>query len=325
MPKANEDSQKESPFAVSKAVAKLAVRAVEPTISETGGAVANIARALFSDPVREWRTRRLVDLLERTHKHLHSKGISIEKAKSLPNGAAYAIFENATLVDDERVEDLWSRLIANAMDGQHDLRNLRAYIDILNSIGANEAILLDGIWKIKTELMDPYEDIIHFLELQEYKRPSGFDENEIRRTICKVNDYMQLSWRNIHPTIREISAQNLIRLRCISLRLPTINANATVELRHKDPNYPYRIIEDELLRTLQGFEAYSKFLKGESKTSEFGAVGRFQANTIDGLPLPEDIYCLTALGEGLMQAIDVSNRGTSKEGLINDNRSDSKV
>ena len=62
----------------------------------------------------------------RTVAYLDKMGIPLDKAKVLPMGEVYALFESASKEEDEDVSDLWARLLANSMN-------------LLNQIGSKRA------------------------------------------------------------------------------------------------------------------------------------------------------------------------------------------
>lgn len=97
---------------VASGVIKAAVGGASPGIKESS---ADIWGALVGDPLKLWRTRRLIDGLEGVALKLKKKGVDLKDAKALPFGDMLILFDGISKEDDETISDMWARLIAEAM------------------------------------------------------------------------------------------------------------------------------------------------------------------------------------------------------------------
>lgn len=102
-------------------VAKATSKAIDAGSSVTsflyrviGEPVEYLAGTYVSDPLREFRKRRLFELQLKTERYLTERDVSITKA--LPPPLAIPLLESASIETDESLHDLWALLLADAMD-----------------------------------------------------------------------------------------------------------------------------------------------------------------------------------------------------------------
>ncbi|WP_234705751.1 Abi-alpha family protein [Sinorhizobium meliloti] len=125
------------------AAARVAERAMNTTFDGIAGVVGDVFGGLFGDGVKQWRTRRLVTTLVKTKEHLETSGIPIEKAKSLPMGELYAIFEGASKQDDPNLTEMWAALLANAMNPNNARPLDPAFPKLLERMSGLDALILN--------------------------------------------------------------------------------------------------------------------------------------------------------------------------------------
>jgi hypothetical protein len=121
--------------AVAKVVERLVGGIADGVIDFSG----NLLGGLFADRIGEWRRRNFFAGMAKTAEHLRSLGVPPEKARALPMGEVYAIFEGTANQDDPDVADMWAALLANAMGGSSDVRASPALIDALRSFSGLDA------------------------------------------------------------------------------------------------------------------------------------------------------------------------------------------
>jgi hypothetical protein len=125
-----------------KQAAQVAGKALGRVADGTLDIGGNIVGGLFGDRIREWRTRNLVSALSKTADFLKAKGIPLDKAKALPMGEAYAMFEESSKQDDPALQEMWSALLANAMDATSGVAIDPAFVSTLKIMGGAEAHVL---------------------------------------------------------------------------------------------------------------------------------------------------------------------------------------
>jgi hypothetical protein len=64
--------------------------------------------------------------------------------KEIPTKIAVNLIENASLEDWEKLQDIWSNMLANAVTGKVDIKN--SYIDILRQLTESEVKFLDFLF-----------------------------------------------------------------------------------------------------------------------------------------------------------------------------------
>ena len=303
MSKAGTSEDANSSLKFPLAAINVAQKALEPSASTTGNALADLIGGFISDPIREWRTRRLIKCLEQTKAEFDKRGIPLENAKSLPNGAALQLFQDASLCDDDHILTLWSKLLANSIDGQHDLTHVRAFCDILNSIGPGEAQLLQLLWHIQKKFSHEHLDLFHEYSLPKHRRHPDFDAKKFESYVSETVALALSGWRKFPESSQEISIQNLLRLRLISLRL-----DAPYE--GDDPSEQVGSNVGTFLNAgaIVGTAGYTKatllpYILGQMSSDKYAARDRFESS-VRGIVIGEDRLALTSLGNSLMAHLE---------------------
>lgn len=115
--------------------------AADGTVSIVG----NIFGGLIGDRIREWRTRNLINVLAKTAEHLKKQGVPLEKARGLPMGEAYIMFENASTQDDSLISEMWGKLISEAMNPSRSASLDRTITSVLTGFSPSEAMLFAAV------------------------------------------------------------------------------------------------------------------------------------------------------------------------------------
>ena len=136
-------------------VKDFANRLFGPALDELGG--------ILADPIRIYRFKRSVRLLEKTKHICDETGY---EPKAVPLKTLLPILENASLEDDEDLHDRWANLLANAT---FDGRVHSSFTQILQGLTGCEAKFLNAI----------YERI--FTRLEEQERSPEKTERDLFR------------------------------------------------------------------------------------------------------------------------------------------------
>lgn len=139
-------------------------KAVQEVAKTTGKAVDALARsgsffARHIDAPLEAAIGRLTDrlqysrevnrarLLVRFQEEMQALGLGA-KTKKLPLGFAVDAIEQGSLEDDNELQDLWVRLLANAAQAESGVEPRRAYISMLKDFTALDAIVFERIYSL---------------------------------------------------------------------------------------------------------------------------------------------------------------------------------
>ncbi len=188
---------------IAKAVQKasdLGVKAIE-TGEKVGGFFAQVFKepitevaGILTDRLKFARWKRLVEMQSQVNEILSSK--KILDTRSVPPKFALPLLEEASLEDDANLQQLWSHLLANAMDPKFagDLRV--GFVEMIKGLTAQDAQILAffyGVLKRENRLA-PLEGVIQY---------SLKKEQIMQALAISEADY-------------QVSAFNLMRIQCIA-------------------------------------------------------------------------------------------------------------
>ncbi len=197
--------------------------------------VANVFGGLIGDAIREWRTRNLIRHLARTAEILEARGVSLDKAKALPMGEAYAMFEEASKQDDPTLAEMWSALLANAMDATKGVRIEPAFVATLRVISGVDAHVLRFFREFRQEQLASQNSKpkLHYFRIPRSKA----DEDEMksiddqRRAIdqafvVRSEEIRQFHLGSFDERIIQQALANLVKERCICVPAPSFSARS---------------------------------------------------------------------------------------------------
>ncbi|WMJ24332.1 Abi-alpha family protein [Paludicola sp. MB14-C6] len=154
---------------------------------------------IFEDKLKYARWERQVRLMCRATEFMKKCGIT-EVINPIPLKFAVPLLQGASLEDDDELQDLWAKLLVNAISNKGiELR--RVYIDILERLSPLEAKIIDKIYSI------PFNENQHKF-LVTYLLP---DNMEVITEGKSETDYPRLSNKDI-----EMALIDLARIGCIS-------------------------------------------------------------------------------------------------------------
>lgn len=252
---------------------------------------------LLTERMRRFRLRNLEQVGKELDRLKQALDLDESQYREISFGDAIRATDAASNEDDPTIQELWARLILNASRIDKDIKITKLYVDLLNSIGSNEAVLLDLLYKCRTDFVFRSRE-----EIEEFDRRANSEA---------------AAWREIPENTRRIAVQNLIRLRCISIRLPSktydhvlrqenisgdrMRPHAVVTV---DPKNFATLINDinQSIATASGAaEPYSLPPIPLFQRSGFGSFG----GSVGKITAREMHYALTPLGLDLMRSCSV--------------------
>jgi Abortive infection alpha len=257
---------------------------------------------LFGDQMKFWRFKNAVRILEKAQALVEARGLRPDQMKALGFGEGLLLLEAASMEEGDEVQELWARLMANAVDPSAATKAEKVYVDILKSVSAREAVFLD--------LMAQIEEKGHSFKSIEAIDAFGSEMSALAES----------KWRKYSEDERAVSVQNLVRLRCITARPAPIDVSnlfATLPQERGgrgavsfglggsswaaiDPNKFQKVLQELVERQMVSsgmvdFKSHSSFVLPVNTGSFFGRNGR-------KMNLPEANFMLTPLGKGLARA-----------------------
>jgi hypothetical protein len=238
---------------------------------------------LFGDQMKYWRFKNAVNILEKAQAYVEKRGLKPEQVKALRFGDGLLLLEASSLEEEETVQDLWARLMANAVDPSSPVRPEKMYIDILKSLSGREVVFLNLLAKI---------------EASEKARVSYDQLAALQR---EISDLAATQWRCFPKAERNASIQNLVRLRCVAPRSRPLNLHWLFEpiadgdifgsglsavKPHEVERVLHTLFEQQLIAS--GVLEYDTEDRGWSVTGV----------------LPEAAFALTTLGHDLLRACE---------------------
>ena len=164
---------------------------------------------MVTDKLRFIRWNRLIKISDEVNSILELRGI--EKTRPVPPKLALPIFEDGSLEEDETLQKLWSRLLANAMDPTYNNELRYGFIDMIKNITGIEVLILNFIYSVLKEnnLISNINEITNYY----------FPKEAIMKHI------------NIDLTKYQICIYNLMRMQCIA---PAIIKIKGIKMNNED-------------------------------------------------------------------------------------------
>lgn len=193
--------QKQVGVALSTALGELLVRALSGPAEQAGG----IAEDWLREKRQTIRRERGNRFAKQTNEALKDKGVG-DETRPVPTIVALRIVEEATLEDDNFLQDQWARLLATAMD-PNGVPVKRSYIGIMRELEPLDARLLSFLaaqgWELSNVHWHPQGS-----SLQGDVGPEGF-------TTTRLVESLGVPEREV-----QISLLNLFRLGCVADEVP---------------------------------------------------------------------------------------------------------
>ena len=107
------------------------------------GPAAEEAGAMFQEHVRSYRIQRQIRLWAQTQKALEALGV---KPRQVPLRLLAPIIENASVEDDDDLQDIWANLLANAAGSEGVAEVHPSFPGILKDFTPQDAKFLDSLY-----------------------------------------------------------------------------------------------------------------------------------------------------------------------------------
>ena len=176
---------------------------------------------ILNDKLQFMRWERKLRLAERGREILRQRSIE-GPLRPIPYKLALPIIENASLEDNDELQDLWANLLASAVDPKFGGLIRSAYIDIILQLEVVDVHILNIV----------YESFKHWLEKRERERiVDDYYFSPIDHAVSKVDitERLQITFATY-----ENSIDNLMRVRCLASYV----ADETIDTEvHGVPNY----------------------------------------------------------------------------------------
>lgn len=225
------------------------VAAVSTAVSETMkgmGGLFGPARdeigQMFADHARAFRLKNQLKLFQKTKKYLGDSGIPVGQVNLK---VLFPLIENASLEEDETLQDMWAKILTQAASGAHHQAFLSNCVDVLKGISGEEAKAL--------ELM--YAEYLNAKKEHDESDPDGrgsFDEGDVETDIAHFFDFL-----NQKNTVDECQSilDNLMRLGLVryapvSVKFPDSDPNPTESTHRLFGQIMPRISLSQYLRSM---------------------------------------------------------------------------
>jgi hypothetical protein len=102
---------------------------------------------MFTDHLKYVRGKRLVRLAHSFQQELLAHG-GVEVVRKLPLNFAIDALEQGAMEPDDDLQDIWARLLVNAVDANSEVKPRRAYISIIKDLSPLDALILEQIYAV---------------------------------------------------------------------------------------------------------------------------------------------------------------------------------
>jgi hypothetical protein len=177
---------------------------ISPTIDEVG--------LLISDNIKYLRFKNQVRILLKAKKYVENKNISI---KEIPIKILVPLLENASLEDNEQLQDKWANMIVNMVDSESNVQN-QVFPYILSQLSIDEYNELMKINKKENDFNEKFSELLTMIKILDDQFILKPETRKLKKEIDKIKqDGFELP-------IEEFEIANLIRLGLIRQLPPKI-------------------------------------------------------------------------------------------------------
>ncbi|PKL04700.1 MAG: hypothetical protein CVV54_04255 [Synergistetes bacterium HGW-Synergistetes-1] len=174
------------------------------------GAVGQSAVMIGGEWIKLWQMENAVSVGQKAVEFLKKRGItSKEQLRDITTKFGILYLEGASVEDQSELQELWAKLLANAVDPNFDPTDLSvAFFQIIKGLNPKDAKILE---------------YFHKKILEDGK---WLDSASITKEILRKNDYLNndhLDNRCLLGTDYDLSIYNLLRLQCITIFFPSNN------------------------------------------------------------------------------------------------------
>lgn len=172
------------------------------------GPAASEAGLMLEDHVRYFRLRRQVRLCEKTRGFLADAGVT---PRAVPLKLLIPIIENASLEEDDDLQDIWARLLAAAADpGNKTIEAMPSYLAVLRELSSNEVRFLNA-W---------HETFVTYApDVEQISRASITDRRFILAELLPIyNSSVVVTYQGVGSSHMEITVENLTAMLAVLVR-----------------------------------------------------------------------------------------------------------
>jgi hypothetical protein len=177
------------------------------------------ALSFVADPLRELvgmatdtfkvtRFKRQIRLVEQVQAFLRERGLEAP-SRTIPLSFTVPLIEYASLEEDDELQDIWARMLANAGDAASGTERRTAFINMLRDMTAFDVMMLAKIARIAPSTEDGLVYTLNF--------PDSDDQKDSGKRPAEL------------PTDVAVSLGNLVRLNCIQ---PGVGFGGRLMLTH---------------------------------------------------------------------------------------------
>lgn len=198
-------------------------RLINPTAEEFG--------LLIADNIKYLRFKNQVRILLKAKDYVEKKNISV---KEIPIKILVPLLENASLEDNEELQDKWTSLLVNMIDSENNLQN-QIFPYILSQISIEEFDELKNLVEKESEYL------ITKSKLSELQKEDKFSMNkETKEFLKEVNEIQQ---GGFGVFLEEFEQANILRLGLIRQLPPKIYIEEFQTGGHYDEGEKWHQIE----------------------------------------------------------------------------------
>jgi hypothetical protein len=174
------------------------------------------ASGMITDRLKYARWERQQRLIERANKYIEEKKIEKE-LRAVPPKVALPIIENASLEDNNELQDIWAYFLASAVDPNFDGGLRTAYIDIIKQLEVIDVHILNYMYEHYcqkcTEANERRKVRRENVEIQLNKKVSYYyDGSAFPLEQFEIIQKLQIS----DLTVFRESIDNLMRVKCVA-------------------------------------------------------------------------------------------------------------
>jgi Abortive infection alpha len=195
-------------------VAKVASVGIQAT-TKLGGFLAKVTRepveavtGILTDRLRFMRWERQVRLVDRSREIMLERGIG-QEFRPIPPKIALPIVENASIEDNDELQDLWANLLVSALDPNHPDSIRIAFIDILKQLEVVDANVLNRVYLRTIERSEKTE--------REW-RSQNIESRNLKDDPIRfgISSRELIDGLGISNRVYENAIDNLVRVRCLA-------------------------------------------------------------------------------------------------------------
>ena len=149
---------------------------IGPSINEVG--------LLFSDNIKYFRFKNQVKILLKAKKYVESKNIN---PKEIPLKILVPLLENASLEENEELQDKWATMITNLADSDNNLQN-QIFPYILSQISIEE---YNGLFELNEKEIEYYQLNGEYRDLKAKEEDKFHPSKEVQKLKQKIVDIEQ--------------------------------------------------------------------------------------------------------------------------------------